>query len=771
MTKDNKQKSFFQDLWDRRFFPLIGTYLGVSFGLIQFAEFLVNRYHFSSNIVDKLIIFLAVMLPSFGVFAYKHGKAGIQEWRAFEKIFISASLVFALILAGVFFNSDSAIASTETVSITDEEGETVTRVVPKAEFTKRFVIFPFENKTGSKEKDWLSVGGPYLLDKDLEQDMRTFSIQPLSLKYYYESYNYKYLDPIPFATELKIAQDNYSDYFITGVLEEEEERLKLSLKVNDSGSGEEFYANSLQGEDIYELIDGMSKDLNEQLYLESIDAEKIIDLPVSNLITPKLEALREYIEGELTWKRNVQNAGQAVQKLEQSVAIDPNCAECFSSLSQLYFAISNEDKMLENTDKAAQLAASLPERQQLNIRFYNYMAHNQPDRAVLLSENWRKLYPNDFTPYRNLIDYYRRILEWGKAKEIALAALDKGHKGSLLTTLASLYIQTEEFDEAEKYMKQFAKLYPHKAKDQTLLGDAYVKKGDLEKARDFYADLLIMAPDETKILLSLGSVEDKLGNFDKAMSYYQEALSKGNQTQDSLSAYANMEVHYERLGQYQKSFEINDRRRVLNNTIQPPSVTNQLFFFPQIHKYVNTGKDKKVLEDLDALTKQLPQSAQVLDCVGKYLYHMFMENNAEFEEYSNNCLAIMLQFNGPNFKYLDEGIKANLNGDYAKASEMYQTYIDSTGIGNTFMSADLSQVYRKGGRLDKAEEFINKLYDVDPHQPVVLIEKSKVLKEKGELAEARSLYDKAIEIWENADANFIPYQKALEYGKELNREQ
>ena len=37
-----------------------------------------------------------------------------------------------------------------------------------------------------------------------------------------------------------------------------------------------------------------------------------------------------------------------------------------------------------------------------------------------------------------------------------------------------------------------------------------------------------------------------------------------------------------------------------------------------------------------------------------------------------------------------------------------------------------------------------------------MIEKSKILKEKGQLAEARTSYDKAMEIWENADKNFIP---------------
>lgn len=766
MTTNDSQPSFFQNLWDRRFFPLIGTYLGVSFGLIQFAEFLAGRYGFSPSIVDKLIVFLVVMLPAVAVLIYNHGQTGPQEWRPFEKFFIPASLVCALLLAGVFFNT-SASASTEQVTITGEDGEKIRRMVPKAEFTKRFAIFPFENKTGSVENDWLSVAGAYLLDKDIEQDMRTFSTQPLSMKYYYESYNYQYLDPIPFATQLRIAQDYYSDYFITGTLETEADQLKLTLKVNDAKNGEAFSEHSKTGPDIYAAVDAVSKELHNQLYLENVDNEEFIDLPVSNLVTSQTEALKAFIEGQVTMKKNVQNAARAVALLEQSVAADPNCAECYAMLGQFYFALSDEAKMRDRSDKAVLLAASLPERQQLNIRYYNYMLQNQPDRAIRLCENWRKLYPSDFTPYSNLINYYKQSLEWDKAKDAALAALDQGHRGTLFTTLASLYINTGEYEEAEKYMKRFAELYPHKAKDQTLLGDAYVSQGQLEKARIFYSDLLIMAPSEVNIILKLADVEDRLGNFGQALGYYEEALGKSNLVSDSIAVYAGMEGHFERLGQYQKSFDLSEERKKLTAKIQPLAYVEQIFFFPQAYKYILAGQDQKMLDGLAALTQQLPQSAPILDCVGKYLYHMWMENEAEFRESSQNCLPFLLQFNGPNYKYLDEGVKARLSGDYAGAAEKYQIYLDSTGLGNTQMSYELSTVYRLAGQLDRAENFINELLKSDPSQPMILIEKARVMKAQNDLEEAKKLYEKAMKIWENADENLVPYRDALEFGVEL----
>ena len=228
MPDTTQEKTFFEDLIDRRFFQFIGTYLGVSFGLIQFAEFMENRYSPGFQLVDKMIIFLAVLLPAVIVFIYNHGRKGRDKWKPFERIFLPSNLVVALGMALFFFNSPPAGAATETVSITTEEGETTTRVVPKTEYTKRLVIFPFTNNTGDEDKDWLRVGGSYLLDKDIEQDMRIFSTQALSLKYYYESYNHKYLDEIPFSTQLKIAQEYYTDYFLVNTLESVEVTFKPS---------------------------------------------------------------------------------------------------------------------------------------------------------------------------------------------------------------------------------------------------------------------------------------------------------------------------------------------------------------------------------------------------------------------------------------------------------------------------------------------------------------------------------------------------------------
>ena len=70
-TKEEKV-SFFKGLVRRRVPQIIGIYLGVSWGIIQFVEWLVNRYMFSPYLTDLAIVLLLSLIPSSIIIAYYH---------------------------------------------------------------------------------------------------------------------------------------------------------------------------------------------------------------------------------------------------------------------------------------------------------------------------------------------------------------------------------------------------------------------------------------------------------------------------------------------------------------------------------------------------------------------------------------------------------------------------------------------------------------------------------------------------------------------------
>ena len=171
---------------------------------------------------------------------------------------------------------------------------------------------------------------------------------------------------------------------------------------------------------------------------------------------------------------------------------------------------------------------------------------------------------------------------------------------------------------------------------------------------------------------------------------------------------------------------------------------------------------------MEDLKKELPQNAGLLACIANYLYYLWAEDLEEFEKYSDQCLesAIMLS-SGKDFIHVDQGAKAEMKGDFAAAIKHYKTYVDSTGTGDLRLASMLAGVYRQNGDLDEAQQAIETALKLDPTQASMLLEKSKILNDKGEKGEAKKLYKQVMEIWKEADADYKPYQEALEYGKEL----
>ncbi|MEJ2722081.1 MAG: serine/threonine-protein kinase [bacterium] len=81
--------------------------------------------------------------------------------------------VFALIIIGavivVVLGRHGGVV-TETVAVTDEQGQTIERAIPKSEYRKSFALYPFENKTGDPDNDWVEVAFAALMYIDLLQD-------------------------------------------------------------------------------------------------------------------------------------------------------------------------------------------------------------------------------------------------------------------------------------------------------------------------------------------------------------------------------------------------------------------------------------------------------------------------------------------------------------------------------------------------------------------------------------------------------------------------
>jgi len=113
-----ERTSFFRELLARRVPQFLGGYLAASWIIVEFLDWLVNRYPLSPYLVEFGLVAMASMIPTVALIAYFHGKPGRDRWTRVEKIGIPSNLVIAAALLFFIFQGRELGATTTTVTVT-----------------------------------------------------------------------------------------------------------------------------------------------------------------------------------------------------------------------------------------------------------------------------------------------------------------------------------------------------------------------------------------------------------------------------------------------------------------------------------------------------------------------------------------------------------------------------------------------------------------------------------------------------------------------------
>ena len=124
IRRGDVKNRLWKSLWTRRVPHVLGVYLGVSWGLLEFVGFLVDRYLLSPHLVTFSLVALVSLLPSISIIAYFHGTPGRQGWSKVEKVAVPSNLLALGVLLTLMFSGKDLGAATSVVTVTDEEGTT-----------------------------------------------------------------------------------------------------------------------------------------------------------------------------------------------------------------------------------------------------------------------------------------------------------------------------------------------------------------------------------------------------------------------------------------------------------------------------------------------------------------------------------------------------------------------------------------------------------------------------------------------------------------------
>lgn len=772
LNNEAETVTFFKNLFNRRVPHILGFYLGGSWGIIQFVEWIVNRYLLSPHLVDLAFVILISLVPSIVVVAYFHGAPGRNRWRTPEKISIPVNVLLTIVLLMFVFEGKDLGHISQKVTLQDETGKKIQRVIPKTEYRKKIALFFFDNTSKDHSLDWLQYGIIYMLTFDLQQDLFMDIISPAEeglreLDYYVlnkiKKAGYQNGVGLPLLLKRKIARECYMDYFISGEINKEKGDIIFEISLYRSQDAKQVAATSFRGKekDIFQWVDHMTVWIKKKLEIPAGHIEAVNDLPTAEMFTRSIPAARAS-----TFAANAaifeNDWAKAQDYLNTALREDPGFTSARVQLVSAYVMTNQTEKVHDLFQTVMQQLYKLPERSQFYVKFFYYAVKQEPEKQIAVLRMITKLYPQDIKAYSALaflfgvrnrhdeaIVQYKRILEIDPRRFEVLQSIGEQYeaKGDLQQALASY--------------KKYAGHLPNNPDPFISLGDLYKKMGDNHQAKSHYEKALLIKPDDVSVLVKLAGIEAKLGQFDKADQQYREALNLSKIPKDKAAVYEGLADLCEMRGQVKKSFEYNLRSLALLKEFRPPILVSFSVIF-SIDKYIQAGKEKEAFQTLETLKQDLQPPYDRFVIFGYLRVYLDLKRANEAEKLLPVVEEIVQTTGSRDFRYfayLASGRIHQLRGEYTEAIEDFRKGLEIRPLKGKLLLA-IGVCHRELKQYDKAENVLQTFLKQEPYHPGCHHELALLYLDMGNKEEALKHVNAALEVWQDADPGYKPAQMA-----------
>ncbi|MEE8116678.1 MAG: serine/threonine-protein kinase, partial [Gemmatimonadales bacterium] len=249
-----------QKLFRGRPLGILVGYLAVTLIAWLGTASLADQFALSPHLPTFVLAVFGLLLPAAGVVAYTLGNGAIR-WRAAQTVGVSANAVVAGLALLLLFNGKDLGAATVAVTLTDEEGNTIERVIPKAEFRTRIAIFDFDADPADSSLRWLQYGIPAALSTDLIQDLYIDQRINAHFREDLRERGFQDLTGVPLTLKREIAAEQFRDRFVTGRVAMDGDEILVTMTMYDTRSGRELQETTVRGTDPLALVDELARDV------------------------------------------------------------------------------------------------------------------------------------------------------------------------------------------------------------------------------------------------------------------------------------------------------------------------------------------------------------------------------------------------------------------------------------------------------------------------------------------------------------------------------
>ena len=773
------EPSFMGNLMHRRVPHILGMYVAATWLVIELGDWVTERFNLPPAVTSYVFVGMLVLLPAVILFAYNHGAPGRDHWTNTEKIFIPLNILAAF---GVLYLTSPQLnveAATETVQIEDETGVIQEFEVPKHGYHKDIIGFFFKNETDQTDLDWLSYGLAMMLAHDMNRVSPVISVvTPFGSSVARTELTNKgfasFLDE-PQGLQVQIARDRRSAALITGSFSQTGDQLTMKATVFDAETGERMGSHTASGSDWLNLVDEISFAMLE--YLEVSPGVNRSNDPVSQHLSASLEAIKYFTNGHRDLEIN-NDYPAAIEDFKKAAEIDPGFAEAISDLSKVQYLSGDVESAKAAVPEALKNSYRLSESSKFVLKANRYVFDGKYDSAERVLDMWTEVQPQSTKAFSSLARLAKlRGGDEGLAK--ASAAYDRllelnPRDYGVYRQKASVEQQRGDYDAAVRHLQTYLEKKPDSDDAHVQLASIYQAKGDLDAAQESLEKAAILSDNPMGSELGLARIEARRGLYDAAERRVMAQLSDELSPQQRLGVLSAQTEIAVVTGQLNKALALFDEIDEAAAALMPPMVRLVSIRNQRTTMLLMQGKPDEALALADEIIAQLqPPLTNYMNFTYTAIYEQ-TQNREGFREWAEKTQQAKDQLPGVFNPFLEmEAAKLAIwDEDFDKAVNhldrakelLDQSFLKSMqdSLGLSSVAVKLAELYLQANALEKGQAHLDGVLHVFPANGYAKFIQGKGYIAQGNKEAARLALNDALEIWVNADDNYVHLVEAKE---------
>ncbi len=773
----SENTNFFEEIIARRIPHIIGMYIAAVWLCVEIADWMSARFGISEQFSTYVFVGMLTFLPSVIMLAWGHGRPGKDTWSKLELSWLPTNILLSVLAINYFGVKPTEVPVTQDIqAVQPLDSQLPFQNSDKIEINnnnhQKLISFFWENNTGSGSYDWLSYGAAWLFAQDVKRTPSISASTPYDsrdLIRELKKKGFEYSLNVPLSLSIQIANKFTNKWMILGSFTLENSRLKLSAKLYNVETGQLVKELFSSHENFLKSLDSISNDIGKYLLeSENKDSNVIPDLAIEDHTSKNIEAIKYLISAKnhVAFENDYE---AAINDLLKALELDKSFAEANVLATSYYSAKGDFPNAIEQSKKALALDYKIYEESVFAIKANMFGMSGEQNKAQLVLEKWAEVFPTSPLAHATLARKYlfsNDQLEKAEIQFEKLLSLDSKNQDTLLS-LGQIYRVKGEKQKSIHVLEKYLSANPDNIKAYIELANAYKQFSMFDKAISMFEQASVLGGVNYEAEIGVAETIAIQGDYKKALNYIDRYLDSQNTDSEKLYLLNAKVFIYIRTGQVEKAFELLSQMEGLAKKILPP--LSYLFSMDgsKVELFMLQGKYQQALDYANILREKTKPPFNDMATVFFLRIYMVMNKEDKFGLELGKFEQFLKTFPVPFYNAMLPAWKAKIafwNREY----ELSIKLLDEAIVGSkqsilglqTFDVVD-EFIYSKAlvlyemNKDERAQIELNYILNRNPIYIKAYLLKAKIFKRQGDLNAVNSAKQKAMEIMQDADDNFI----------------